>query len=140
MGVLGLDATLRMGGEEGAAPGPLPDVWTNLFGPELLVPDGGTQQRPQGTKELPPRPVLDRQEDSHVLLDALSGQPPDLQEEETRAWGEVKGREAVEGGAGGGGTGFTFFWKKSTTEKFFKVAFRGVRLLASGIMSRFNPA
>lgn len=51
---------------------------------ELLVPDGGAQQGPEGTEELPPRPVLDRQERSHVLLDALCGQSANLQGKETR--------------------------------------------------------
>lgn len=43
---------------------------TNLLGAKLLFPDGGTQQGPEGAEELPPRPVLDRQEHGHVLLDA----------------------------------------------------------------------
>lgn len=43
---------------------------TDLLGTELLVPDGGTQQGPEGAEEPPPRPVLDCQEHGHVLLDA----------------------------------------------------------------------
>ena len=74
--------TLRAGAG-GAGGGALPAPWTHLLGAELLLPDGGTQQGPKGTQELPPRPVLDRQEHSHVLLDALGSQPVNLQGRES---------------------------------------------------------
>lgn len=54
---------------------------TDLLGAKLLVPDAGTQQGPEGVEELPPRPVLDRQEHGHVLLDAPRGQAADLRGE-----------------------------------------------------------
>lgn len=62
---------------------------TNLLGTELLAPDGGAQQRPEGTQEPPPWPVLDRQEHSHVLLDAPRGQSTNLQGKETEDRGPV---------------------------------------------------
>lgn len=79
---------LRWDRREGEARSTLPAAWTDLLGMELLIPDGGTQPGPQGTQQLPPRPVLDRQEHSHVLLDALCGQSVNLQGKES---GDLRG-------------------------------------------------
>lgn len=57
----------------------LPTVWTHLLSAELLLPDGGAQQGPKGTQQPPPRPIPDRQEHSHILLDAPGGQSVNLQ-------------------------------------------------------------
>lgn len=62
---------------------------TDLLGAELLIPDSGAQQGPEGTQELPPRPVLDRQEHGHVLLDAPRGQLTNLQGQETGGRGSI---------------------------------------------------
>lgn len=70
---------LRQGSGRKSPPRVLPAAWTDLLGSKLLVSDSGTQQGLEGSEELPPRPVLDRQERSHILLDALCGQPANLE-------------------------------------------------------------
>lgn len=77
---------------------------THLLGMELLLPDGGTQQGPKGTKELPPRPVLDCQEHSHVPLDAARSQAVNLQGRDS---GDLRGpSRPAKGSKAGGGNGF----------------------------------
>lgn len=64
-----------------------PEAQTHLLGLKLLHAKGGTQQGPERCQKPPPWPVLDLQEHSQVLLDALCGQPPDLQMENVGVWG-----------------------------------------------------
>lgn len=64
-----------------------PEAQTHLLGTKLLHAKGGTQQGPERGQKPPPWPVFDFQEHSQVLLDALCGQPPDLQKENVDVWG-----------------------------------------------------
>lgn len=67
-----------------------PEAQTHLLGSKLLHAKGGAQQGPERRQKPPPWPVLDLQEHSQVLLDALCGQLPDLQKENVGVWGSTR--------------------------------------------------
>lgn len=78
-----------------------PEARTHLLGSKLLCAKSGAQQGPERRQKLPPRPVLDLQEHSQVLLDAVCSQPTDLQEENvvcggSPAWERGQGTSKME--------------------------------------------
>lgn len=112
-GAPSLDTSTKWGRGREQPPGALSAAWTHLLGTELFIPNVGTQQGPEGTKELPPRPVLDHQEHIYVLADALCSQSANLQGKEIRDLRgvspnpvKVTEREEVEGGLGDAESGF----------------------------------